>query len=355
MFYALSKSTGKKLNSLTIEENASYNFLKDETFYADPDEIESCPKEININKIDVKFREGKEDVVNFKGTQYDISPHFYIPNKSKLGINTIPESKEHKLAKNWIYNRLKKKDLIVNYSKINKPYKYQNSVNLFELPLDKEKIGIEVTTSKIGGLSSRRADIICPFIKRHPILGNGIVIEIQFSKQKNKTKLSREYDWCIRGYSIGWLFISDFNEITENIILLKKDSVDISSFASLIKQNKKDFIKNLKFAVQEECRKIDYKKEEIKEYASFLMEKIKGVEKETIENIDNKKLEKLEINEEQLKFLVENKFNSLRKNLQPICPQCHIPMLLKGSKYKSNKFWGCSNFPECRCTSAYEE
>jgi len=355
MFFAISKNNGEKLNSLTIEENASYNFLKEESFYADPDEIESCPKEMDLTKIEVKFREGKTDVVNFKGTQYDISPHFYIPNKSKLGINTFPESKEHKLAKNWIYNRIKNKELILDYSKVSKPYSYQNSINLFDLPIDYQKVGIEVTTSKIGNLSSRRADIICPFIKKHNLLGHGVVIEIQFSRQKNKTKLSREHDWAIRGYSIGWLFLSDFEQLSENMIELKNESVNISSFASLIKQNKKEFIKQLKFAVQEECRKIDYKKQELKDYFNLLREKLQEQEEEILENLSHKKLEKLEINKEELGELVEYKFKQLKDSIQPICPKCHIPMLLKGSKYKSNKFWGCSNYPECRCTSAYEE
>lgn len=341
MFFAISKDTGKKVNSLTIEEDASYNFLKNEIFFADPDEIESCPKKIDINKIEVKFREGSS-AISINGKDYDISPHFYIPNKSKLGINIIPEGKEHKLAKNWIYNRIKKKDLILNYSKINKPYKYKNKINLFDLEIDLKKIGIEVTSSKIGNLNSRRADIICPFLKKHEILGNGIVIEIQFSKQKNKTKLSREYDWAIRGYSIGWLFISDFDEITDKIIELKKDSVDISSFASLIKQNKKDFVKHLKFSVQEECRKLDLKKQELLEIANELKEEI-----------FSEKSKKIDVDEDYIEQLVEQKFDSLKNQIQPTCPQCHIPMILKGSKYNSNKFWGCSNYPECRCTSVY--
>ena len=260
MFFAINSKTGEKVNSLTIEENPSYQFIKEDIWYADCDEIESCPKEIDIEKIKVNFREGSTDNINCNGTKYDVSPHFYIPNKTKLGINTIPESKEHKLAKNWIYNKLKQKKLILNYSSINKPYKYSNKINLFDLPIDKEKIGIETHSSKIGINSSRRADVICPFMIKHPILGNGIIFEIQFSKQRIKTKISRELDWSIRGYSIAWLYKKDFNEISDLVIDLKKDSVDVDSFANLIKENNRQFVKQLKFCVQEQCRKLEEKK-----------------------------------------------------------------------------------------------
>jgi len=136
MFFAINSKTEEKVNSITIEHNPSYQFLNEEVWYADPDEIESCPNEIDIEKLEVKFREGSVDIINWNGTKYDVSPHFYIINKTKLGINTIPESKEHKLAKNWIYNKIKNKRLIINYSSINKPYKYKNEINLFDLPID---------------------------------------------------------------------------------------------------------------------------------------------------------------------------------------------------------------------------
>lgn len=352
MFYAIDKSTKQKVNSLTIEEDPSYNFLKEEGFYADPDEIESFPKEIDINKINVNFRSGSS-AISIKGKKYLISPHFYIPNKTKLGINTIPESKEHKLAKNWIYNKLKEKKLILNYSQITKPYKYKNKINLFDLPIDITKLGIEVTSSKIGNLTSRRADIICPFLKKHDILGNGIVVEIQFSKQKTNARLSREYDWSIRGYSLGWLHINDFEEISDNFIQLKEDSINISSFASLIKQNKKDFIKQLKFVVMEESKKIDNKLLEHSFAVGDLIDLLTKKEEEILENINKKKVEKVEINKEEIERFLENKFNKLKNTLQPLCPQCQIPMLLKSNKSQTSKFWGCSNFPGCRHTSNY--
>lgn len=331
MFFAINSNTNEKVNSLTIENNPSYNFIDEDIWFADPDEIESCPKEIDIIKIKVRFRTGKIDVINWNGTKYDISPHFFIPNKTKLGINVIPESKEHKLAKNWIYNKIKKEKLILRYSSVTKPYKYFNEINLFDLPIDKEKIGIEVTSSTINSI--RRADVICPFIVKHPILGNGIVFEIQFSNQKQKTKVSRELDWAIRGYSIAWLFKEDFNQISDLIIDLKEEGVKVDSFANLIKQNNKSFVRELKFTVQEECRKLDEKKNEI------------------IESIQDQKIKTLNVSKEELYSWIDNHFVKLKSNLQPICPFCNIKAKL--ISWNNKKFWGCSNHPKCSWSSSY--
>ena len=328
MFFAINPKTNEKVNSLTIEENPSYQFIKEDTWYADPDEIESCPKEINIKKINVNFREGSS-AISFKGNKYFISPHFYIPNQTTLGINTIPESKEHKEAKNWIYNKLKQKVLMINYSSINKPYKYHNQINLLNLPLDKSKIGIEIHSSKIGINSSRRADVICPFITKHPILGNGIVFEIQFSKQKQKTKISRELDWSIRGYSIAWLHRKDFNNITDSLMDLKKESVDVDSFANLIKQNNKTFVRELKFAVQEECRKLDEKLLEINIEKGKLDKKKEEIIKELLERLNVReailfnKIKSLEGNPfqnlvERYKEEISEKGNTLLRELKEL-------------------------------------
>ena len=333
MFFAINSKTKQKVNSLTIETDPSYQFIQEDIWYADYDEIENCPKEIDIKKIKVIFRKGTLDIINWKGTKYDIAPHFFIPNKTKLKINTIPESKEHKLVKNWIYNKLKQNKLILKYSEINKPYKYFNQINLFDLPIDKEKIGIEVTSS-LGKFGKRRADVICPFLIKHPIFGKGIIFEIQFSKQIEKSKISRELDWSIRGYSIAWLFKEDFNQISELIIDLKKDYVEVNSFANLIKQNNKSFVRDLKSVVQEECRKLDCKKKEI------------------IDTIHNLKLEKLDFNKEEIKFLMTKSLNEIKNNFQPTCPNCgNLMILKKGLTY----FWGCFNYPNCKITMSYHE
>jgi hypothetical protein len=361
MFYAINSKTGETVYAPTLETNPAYEFIREEMWYADTDAIKDAPKELDINKIIVLFREGATDVVNPSGTKYDVSPHFYIPNKTELGINTIPESIEHKLAKNWIYNRLIKPNqdkFLINYSKINKGQHY-NQFNLLELPIDKQNIDVECNSSLLK--RTRRADIICPFVVRHPILGNGIVFEIQFSKQKDKTRISRELDWAIRGYSIAWLYEDDFKYLSESIIETVKESIDVDSFDNLIKTNKEQHIKELKYTVQEEVRKVKQVVEEMKEEInkevvinSLITEQQKNYIKELIEHqlifinskqrsiiqeeIKNRSKDEIKniITEEIGKLLLKYK-DSL---LQPRCPTCES--LSKAIITKmGKKMWCC--------------
>lgn len=346
MFFAINSKTGERVNSLTIESNPSYQFINEEVWYADSDEIELCPKELDITKIEVRFREGATDVINWNGTKFDISPCFFIPNKSKLGINTIPESREHKLAKNWIYNKLKQKDLFLAYSSISKPYHYTNKINLCDLPLDLIKIGIEVNSSTSLNRIYRRADIICPFLTKHDILGNGIVFEIQFSKQKERTKVLRELDWAIRGYSIAWLHESDFDKITEEIISLKKQEVNVESFAFLIKQNKKEQIRDMKFTIEELCRQLDNKRDEVK---TDVAENFGGFMKA----IREEKVKQLQFDINDLKQMIKQEFEYLKGSIQPRCPICNKLLLVRMNRTNGNKFWACMEYGHC--TMPYEE
>jgi hypothetical protein len=64
-----------------MEKDASYQFPEKDVWFADPLEIESydATKVVDVNKIEVKYRKGCDEVINFKGTVYSIAPHFYIP------------------------------------------------------------------------------------------------------------------------------------------------------------------------------------------------------------------------------------------------------------------------------------
>jgi rubrerythrin len=342
MFWAINSKTKEGVNSLNLENNSAYQFIKEEIWFADPDEISFCPDTINIEEILVRFREGATDIISPLGKKYDISPHFYIPNKTKLGINTIPESKEHKLAKNWIYNRLIKPNqekFLINYSKLNKGQHY-HQFNLLDLPIDKTRINVETNSSLLK--KTRRADVICPFIVRHPILGNGIVFEIQFSKQREKTRISRELDWAIRGYSIAWLYEDDFEYLTDVMIDTKKDFIDVDSFANLIKLNKEVHTKELKFMIQEEVRKLQSKIDDMKEEFEE--------ERNRLENI---KLEKMKIDYQLIGDFINKKVDEIKKQVQPRCPKCGTLMLLKNNPKNRNKFWGCGAYPSCQTTMAY--
>lgn len=34
------------------------------------------------------------------------------------------------------------------------------------------------------------------------------------------------------------------------------------------------------------------------------------------------------------------------------CPKCNVPMVRRKSKFNGGYWWGCSNYPECKITSA---
>ncbi|GAJ16185.1 unnamed protein product, partial [marine sediment metagenome] len=168
--------TNTYVTALSLELNVSYQFPKNEIWFADPNLIESYDKNKikDITRIEVRFRKGCDSVIRKDtGKEYSIAPHFFIPNKTKLGINLVPESKEHKLAKNWIYNRIKNKNLKFKYSSVKRPFEYENEININDLEIDYNKIGIEVT---VKNRKTQRADIIIPFKKYSELFGTGIVI-----------------------------------------------------------------------------------------------------------------------------------------------------------------------------------
>jgi hypothetical protein len=260
MFTAINKETKEIVNSIYIGLDGSYqdiNAKGKDIWIADPDNI------TNWDDIKEKYSEIKVVYIpekryeNFKHTPCVISGHFRIPNKNKLGINIIPESKEHKIAKNWIYQQLLDKKLLLSYSYVTKPFRYVNPVSLDLLPIDTSKICIETTVNSLS--KSRIADVICPFLKKDDLFGNGIVFEIQFSRQRDKTKEERNNDWVIKGYSVCWIEKEDIDYIDDNVFILNKDTIDILVFAGLLKKLSKDQIKNLSIKIQDQCRLIDEK------------------------------------------------------------------------------------------------
>ena len=64
MFWAINKITKKRLNS--IEITFSENFMHNEEWYADPLEIEYCPKDIDREQVVVKYRKESKEIINNK-------------------------------------------------------------------------------------------------------------------------------------------------------------------------------------------------------------------------------------------------------------------------------------------------
>jgi len=259
---AINSVTSKYIQALNLELDPSYQFPKEEKWFADPNDIEFYDKEKveDISKIEVRYRKGNDSVMNWKGTEYSIAPCFFIPNKSELGIELIPESKEHKLAKNWIYNKIKNKNLKFIYSTVSRPWDYDNEINISELDVDYSKIGIEVV---VRNSKTQRADIIIPFKSFHKLFGAGIVIEIQFSKQYDETTNKRNKEWAYKGYSLIWLWKDDFENVSENFIELKEDKLKIEILDKVLEEAQDKRLDELKQKTQTLSRMIDKKMDEL--------------------------------------------------------------------------------------------
>jgi hypothetical protein len=301
---AINSITKKYIQAWTIDTDPSYQFPKDELWLLDSNDVESYDKEKvkDITNIEVRYRNGTESVINWKGTEYSIAPCFFIPNKTELGINIIPESKEHKLAKNWIYNRIKNKSLSFIFSTVTRPWDYDNQIGINQLDVDYEKVGIEVV---VKNTKTQRADIIIPLKNYHKFFGAGIIIEIQFSKQYNETTEKRNRDWAFKGYSIAWLFAEDFDNVSSEIIELKQDKIKLETLEKLMYDIQEKRLNDLREKTQLLSRMIDSKMDELN-YPFCIGE----------------------------------------------CKKCNSGYMTKkkikrGSK-AGNYFYGCSNFPECR-------
>ena len=263
---AINKSTGDLISAFEVHKNGSYQNLTKGEWIAPTDKIYNWD-EISEEDSYVHYVKEKK-YTNWKGTDVATSPYFAVYPNSQA--KTIEENKEHKMITNWLFNRLKEDDLEIIYSRATKKWKYNNSNKLSELKIDWNNYSIEVPIRSIKNL---RADILLPFKEKHNLLGFGLIIEIQLSYQSEKIIYDRSIDRAINGYSTLWLFKKDF-DVEEDNIELKSNKHKILSFSSELKYDGKNFIKNLKETVENQCRYLDIKKEEIEEYSEEIYKEI---------------------------------------------------------------------------------
>lgn len=281
MLYAKNKTTGERVKSTFIFKNPSYQFPKKEKWIAPEGYITNWEelKKKGIEEVEVRYW---SEALHKRGKkEYVVSPHFKIKEKKGFNIQTIKDNKWHRLAENWIYNEVDKLELI--YSTANKPTKYHNSIKLNELPIDYPNQDTEVNI-KGGGLM-RIADVIFPFLIKHPLFGKGIIFEIQFSKQKPRLEERRTFERTLQGYSVVWLHENDFEKIGKDIILLKDIKVNVFTWASELKIRLPQLQENLILSVQEQCRNLDNKKEFITNEINQTLIKCNN----KIQELDNKK------------------------------------------------------------------
>ena len=253
---------------------------------------------------------------------------------------------------NWLFKKLKEDDLEIIYSRATKKWKYDNSNKLSELKIDWNNYSIEIP---IRSMKNLRADILLPFKKKHNLLGFGLIIEIQLSSQSEKVIYDRSIDRAINGYSTLWLFKKDF-DVEEDNIELKNNKHNILSFASELKYEGKNFVRNLKNTVENQCRYLDIKKEELENFSEeiykdikkrlstremVLFNKIKSLEGNPFEQLVEKYKE--DISEKGEKMI--NELKEMQEKFNPRimpCKRCNQGyMIFKITPQKQKELYEC--------------
>lgn len=328
---ARNSKTGKIIQAIDLTNDPSYANFKKEIWYADPDLIENANEEKypNKNKIPVYYRKECERS-NKRGENYIVSPNFALYPKTKKYIKIKNESQTHKKCKDFIYNYLNKQKIKLYYSQNQKEKNYVDLKLFAYNKLNTEEI-------ILNGISKQITDVFLPLKKYHPVLGNGIVIEIQLSPQNNEETMERSFNYAAKGYSVIWIFPKDFTHYdkyepykwhkAEPFLFLNKQEMEINTCFSLNKQMMKNSVENINLITQNFGRQID--------------EKIDQFIKLTIE-IDNKIqisgfLEKLECPNCTKKTLFFDTFRSKKgNNIESVrCWNCDFFQYF--SKFMSNK------------------
>lgn len=314
---AYETQTKKLIRAWTIGKNTCYIKPEEDIFYANPDEIIDYDKvlqENNLEYVEVRYKKGHDRNYS-NGKIKAIRPHFFILNKSKYNIHTIPETPEHKKIKDFMweffFNNL---ELELTYSKyIKKCETIYQTIKLKDLNINYENFSLKKEDFFEIGLTdtfnTRRVDLFLQFDKFDPLFGEGLAVEVQLSSQSEERSEERSLDRALKGYSTIWINKKHFIDYKADNLELKNKKIIINSWHSII-NNDSDII------------------------ADKLHDKIKKYSREfqlTIENIYKKYAKSI--------FLQEGM----------LCPSCKVGQLINKTG-RNGSFIGCSTFPNCNAT-----
>jgi hypothetical protein len=156
--------------------------------------------------------------------------HFRLINAS-LGGCSVGESDEHRKYKILIATLVENANtpLIVGQTEI--PY---SQLKIKDIPF--------IAARWEQKVENHRADILFTFTEWHPVLGQGIVFEIQLSSISSFEKERRENEWVANGYSLTWLQPNDFSEESYS---LNNDKIIVTNpwalkYLQLLEKKQKD-------------------------------------------------------------------------------------------------------------------
>jgi hypothetical protein len=297
MIWAIHKNTGKIVEARKIENDLTWKGTEKDSWIAPHGEIQNWNelKEKGITEVPVSFIKSHQ-----VSTSNELRRAHFRKQIDEAITCSENESEEHKLAKEGIYYALLEKKKLLDIG--------NNKRNLEEF--GSCSISIEERIS--AGRTSKIADVLVKFEKEHPLLGLGIVFEVQFSKQGKNILELRNYQRVLEGYSTCWLFEEDFN-LEYN---LKEDSFIITPFKKAI-EDYEDYKKEKQDSqLREISEKIDSKIQEL----NYTINKIELSKRQATSDIDfylSKTLTKFkEESQEEIEKLEKEKRNLLKESFK---------------------------------------
>ena len=257
MWEAVNIHTGKKVKAIEVFKDATYQQEIYNKWVATEKWCEDFIK--NWDNIKKDYPDGVEVIYvnrcikkSVLGNKFETASHFRIKDKDKKGIETIPYSREHKMAEMFLQNLFidMYDDVKFLISSSGKLKDHKTEISLKDLAIDLNNVCVNEVLIK-NTEYSRVADLLIPFSEKHPLLGSGIVIEIQFSPQSEKTRMTRTEDRALLGYSTCWLFKDDFQELNKDTVVLNEDAeFKVSSYLSVLQNLRQSFEGDIKKMVQ---------------------------------------------------------------------------------------------------------
>lgn len=225
-FRAMHKPTGKVIEARKLESDPIWKTkVKDEWIFIPrliPLDIQRQMDKKGITKLKVSFTKSHSREDNW------VRAHFKRESLEGINLDNLEnESDEHKLCKEGIYYEIIDDNLLIDFGeKITK--KISELCSDYDCNME-ERLSSERNT-KIG-------DIVLTFDKEHTILGNGIVFEVQFSNQSFEKTITRTNDRVLKGYSVSWLWVGQFDD--ENKLLSK--TIKVVPFREALKKFDENF------------------------------------------------------------------------------------------------------------------
>lgn len=221
MLAAIHKETNKPVTAFAVAHSLTW-INKDphaEEFIAPRHEIgnwiELERKGITEVKVCFVKQHQREDEI--------VCDHFRIITEGAVE-NPDNESEEHKLAKETLYDKIIKDEVILldwEGKRISEVAKIKDVY--IERPV-----------------GQKRADVLVDFEEIHPVLGRGIAFEIQISPQNDIKTYKRTYDRAAQGYSICWIWSWELPKFNYKVRLIHFTNA-LDEYQQQIEQRTKQF------------------------------------------------------------------------------------------------------------------